>query len=62
VPSQRRHPEQLQSHKLKYEAQESSEVRGPFEKSAYPLQSLLGPLKARHLHITTAVGAHLKAK
>jgi len=47
---------------LKYEAQESSEVRGPFEKSAYPLQSLLGPLKARHLHITTAVGAHLKAK
>ena len=31
-------------------------------KSAYTLQLLWAPLKARYLHITIVVGAHLKAK
>jgi len=53
----------LRSPKLKYEALEISEVRGPLEKkSAYALQLLWAPLNARYLHITTAVGDHFESK
>jgi len=48
---------------LKYEALEISEVRGPLEKiSTYALQLLWVFLKARYLHITTAVGGRFESK
>jgi len=46
---------------LKYEALEISEVEGYFErKIVYTI--IWGPMKARYLHITTAVGCSFESK
>jgi len=53
----------LRSPKLKYEALEISEVRGPLEKkSAYALQLFWAPLNARYYTLQLLLGATLKAK
>ena len=53
----------LRSPKLKYEALEISEVRGPlWKKSAYAIQLLWALLKARCFHVTTAVGGSFESK
>jgi len=62
VPSPLSTPEKASIPKLKYEALEISEVRGPFERKVD--YSYLGPFKKKvaHIYIAVAVGPHLKAR